>query len=95
MITTLKTDDRYVLAYILWDTVDDEGHNTPTGEYLYIYDLWIHPSHRGNGVLKNLIKQIDDNEASKSAKWVYWIREKYGERLSKSINRFKIAKKGV
>mgnify|MGYP001569734798 CR=1 FL=1 len=95
MITTLKTNDRYIFAYIMWDTVDKDGQKDPNGEYLFIYDLWIHVSHRGQGALNELIGMIDANPASKSAKWVYWEREKYGDRMSKLINRFSIAKKGV
>ena len=95
MISTLKNNERFVFAYILWETVDQLGNQDPKGEYLYISDLWIHPTCRRLTALKELIKIIDSNEASQSAKWVYWKREKYGDRFSKTINRLKIAKKGV
>ena len=83
------------MAYVLWDTVNKDGQKDPNGEYLFIYDLWIHVSHRMGSALNELIGMIDANPASKSAKWVYWEREKYGNRMSKLINRFSIAKKGV
>ena len=95
MISTLKNNDRYVFAYILWVTVDKEGKSDNAGDYLYISDLWIHPLCRRLESLRELIGMIDSHEASQSAKWVYWKREKYGDRTSHLIDRNKIAKKGV
>ena len=95
MILTLKNEDDFIYSYIMWDTVDIKGDLQVNGEYLYIHDLWIHPHYRGLNCIRKFIHLLEQDSRTNFVKSVYWKREKYNDRYSKLINRFKIVKKGV
>ena len=95
MISVLKNEHGLIYAYIEWYVLDEKAQFKDYGDYIYIQDSWIHPEHRGNGCLRNLIHLIDIHEYTKNAKYVYWEREKYNHKLSKIYNRKIIAKQGA
>ncbi len=94
MVSVLKNEEGYVIAYSEWWVCNVNGHIQDKGEYCQVRELWIHPKHRNKGTIYKMIKLIDQGEFMENVKWVYWNRSKY-DRLSRLIPRDKIAKKGV
>lgn len=80
MISVLNNRDGFVLGYIEWDIIDLKMNLTPSGEYIYIGDIWIHQDFRNGHALKSLIKLAYDHEFTRRCKWVYWVRHKYNDR---------------
>jgi len=95
MVSVLQNGEGYIYAYADWKTTNHYGHHTNKGLYIYVQHLWIHKKYRGTDAIKKLITLIDEHPNAVNALWVYWQREKYNKRLSKSFPRWKAAKKGV
>lgn len=86
MLSTLKNSDEYIIAYLEWEIVNVQGQFEDEGEYCYIQDYWIHPNWQSENkiILAELSKQVSEHSFSKNMKWVYWNREKYNYRKSKT-----------
>ena len=86
MVTTVKNDDGYVVALLEWRQVGQSGFDKLYGEYVFINDLWIHPSKRGD---KSIMKKLGLIIMQKSvgANYCYFTRKKYGGRMSKIYTR--------
>jgi len=95
MIASLKDEDGYVYAYIEWEITDGGVTLKKDGEYIYVQTLWVHEDWDGKDAIFELIPEINEHEFSHNAKWVYWNRDKYGDRVSKIFDRWKLSKKGV
>jgi len=93
MITVLKNDDDYVYAYIGWETVNDLGQNTEQGRFLFIYDLWVHPHHRGMNIVNKFIYLLNQDPRTQSAEWVYWEREKKYQLKQRFFNKERVLRK--
>lgn len=93
MTSYTTNDDGYISGLIEWYVLDYKGQFKNDGECLYINFCWIHPKERRTKILKELIRWIDNNELSKTCKWVYWNRFKYN-RVSKLYSRERLAKIG-
>lgn len=92
MIHTLHTTEDLIYAYVVFRTVDINGKAKNEGLYIYVENIWISNSYRGGEVLKELIEHIDQHPECKNAKWVYWQREKYNDRVSKPYERSRFIK---
>ena len=85
MITVSKDLDGKVVAYVEWRQVGISGFDKFKGEYVWLQNLWIHPDHRGRGLLQEMIADILSK--APDAQYGYFTREKYGHRMSKLFKR--------
>jgi len=95
MIESVKNGDGSIIAYIEWQVVNAKGDFQDQGSHIYIQDLWIHKDFRGKKLLAELIGKIDRNELANHVLYIYWNRDKYNHRLSKSFTREVAARKGA
>lgn len=93
MIASLKDSDGKIIGYMEWQVVDERGKWKNGGEYLYIEDVWLHPSERRKSLFK-LIQLVVDHYFAFNCKWSYWERRKYGK-ISKTYPIALWASKGV
>lgn len=77
MITTLKTNENFIAAYIEWLIVNKNGQLENNGEYIYIKNCWIHEDYRHDDILYRLSKMIYEHPYAKNSKKVYWAISKY------------------
>ena len=68
-----------------WRQVGQSGFDKLQGEYVFLLNLWIHQDYRGKGLLKELIADI--LMKAPDAKYGYFMREKYNNRMSKPFKR--------
>ena len=94
MVCTLKDRFDYIYGFIEFQIVDYQGQFKDNGAYIYIQDLWIHPTAQGGSALKKLIKLVNDHPFSKDALFVYWDNLKNNERKTPSYPRKRLAKLG-
>lgn len=80
MIVTQKDEDGKVIAYGEYNIVDRFGHATAGGQYIFIYDTWVHEDYRDKRLLKAMIR--DRMYRHPMVKWIYWNRKKYNYRMS-------------
>jgi len=85
MISTSKDNEGRVIAYVEWRQVGQSGFDKLGGEYVWLQNLWIHEDYRGKKILQYLIADVLDK--APEAKYGYFTREKYGDRMSKSFKR--------
>lgn len=85
MITTIHDDQNYIVAYLEWRQVSASGFDKYGGEYIFVADMWIHPEHRGQGLLQELISKV--LLIAPEAKFCYYQRRKYDDRMSPLIRR--------
>lgn len=93
MIAVLKNQDDYVYAYCGWETVNEFGQNEENGKFLFIYDLWIHPHHRGMNIINRFIHTINKDPRTHSAEYVYWEREKKYMKIQRFFNKERVLRK--
>jgi hypothetical protein len=79
MITTLKDYDGKVITFCEWRLVGPSGYDMENGEYVWINDIWCHPSHRNrykvNRIIDEVMRMVPD------AKYCYFQRKKKNERV--------------
>lgn len=56
MVTVLKDNEGKVISYCEWRLVGQSGHETPSGEYVWVNDFWVHEDYR----LKHKVERIID-----------------------------------
>lgn len=83
MISYLKNNEGFIYAYAEWHIVNEMGTPKDGGDYVYIQDIWIHENLHNKGVLKELINIINVHPFTRFSNYVYWVRYKYNERMSK------------
>ena len=81
MVTSIKNNDGFVVAYIEAWPVGPSGFPKFEGEYLWVHDLWIHDTYRQNGMLQQLIWKMLGRVPY--VEYGYWRRHKYNGRISK------------
>lgn len=74
MIEILYKDDGEIKAVCEWWMVDNQGHFDPYGEFVWVEDLEITKSERGNGCIKEFIKRI--TSIVPQAKYGYFFRQR-------------------
>ena len=86
MISTVDDNDKKIIGYCEWEQVGRSGFKKPFGEYVYVANIWIHPSFRDG---RKIMKQLIDDVLSKSvgAEYCYFQRKKYHNRLSRLYSR--------
>lgn len=58
MITSLKDNEGRIVAYCEWRLVGQSGLETPSGEYIWINDIWIHEYYRNKCYINRVIDEI-------------------------------------
>lgn len=59
MITTLKDHtDGKIVAYCEWRLVGESGQEVPSGRYVWVQDMWCHPSFRSQGKVNRIIDEV-------------------------------------
>ena len=94
MIETLKNEDGYIYGYITAQLVNDSGIPDEEGNFVYIWDIFVHPEYRQSQTINQLITLIDKRCGSK-ARYVYWNSEKHNDRQTRSFRRERLAKMGA
>jgi GNAT superfamily N-acetyltransferase len=85
MVTTIQNDCGYVVALIEWRQVAASGFDKYGGEYIFVNDVWIHEDYRGQSLLHELISKV--LLIAPEAKFCYYQRRKYDDRMSKLMRR--------
>jgi GNAT superfamily N-acetyltransferase len=85
LISTSKDEGGKIVGIVEWRQVGQSGFDKYKGEYVWLQNLWIHPDYRGKNILQELIADV--LKKAPDAKYGYFTREKYGERMSKSFKR--------
>ncbi len=83
MITTIKNNDGFVIAYIESTKVDVNGIYDPKGIFIRIENLWVHSKQRYSSTFKRLVKKLNNHPLYKACTGVYWITLK--DRQNKKI----------
>lgn len=85
MISVIQDIDDKVIGYVEWRQVGQSGFDKVGGEYVWLQNLWIHHEFRGRSILQQLIADV--LAKSPEAKYGYFTREKYDNRMSRLFNR--------
>ena len=86
MISTFKDDDGRVVGYLEWRQVGQSGYDKFRGEYIWVNDLWIHPTYKNHwAIYRQMMNEVLFK--AMDAKWLYFKREKYLGRVSKLYSR--------
>jgi hypothetical protein len=86
MIEILHTDKGEIKAVCEYYIVDEKGNFDSKGEFVWINEVEISPSFRGNGILKTFAKNIMEREPQ--AKFGYfWRQYKYPNRRPRIYHR--------
>lgn len=93
MICVLKNLDDLVYAYIEFQICDKDGFVCNDGEFTYISDIWIHPSHERTDCVAMLAREVNQHPFTLQTKYVYWNREKYNFRQVKPIEKVKLLRR--
>ena len=75
MIVYIQNNLEYITSYIDFTIVNKDGITTENGEYIYVRDLWVHPTLNAREVISFYIDKLHNHPASKNTKYVYWVRE--------------------
>ena len=93
------TDEKtgFIKSYFEYDFVNSNGTPNPEGAFLYVRDLWIHPTVKGTReILKYIGELAVTHSNNTTVKHIYWKRHKTGElRLSRSFSREQCEKKFI
>lgn len=84
MLTNLKDEKGKIICYVEWRLVGPSGLEVPSGDYVWVNDIWVHEDYR----FKNKINRIIDEilRGFPQIKFCYFQRGKYGDRM-KMLNR--------
>jgi len=58
VVTTLKNENGFVIAYCEWRLVGPSGYEVDHGEYIWINDMWVHESMRNKSLVNQFIDEI-------------------------------------
>ena len=64
MITSLKTVDGFIYAFIEWEQIDKD--------HILIKYSWVHDTHRNNGAIPALVKLMADDVTTNDTDFVAW-----------------------
>lgn len=93
MVIFHTNNDGFIEAYFEWDIVDATGRQNFDGEYMYVRDVWVHPSVNGRKAIMRFIGELEVMPKNNSIKYVYWKRHKTGElRISRCFPRDRCVK---
>lgn len=87
MIVTIKNNEGFISGFFEWDVVNEHGVPSDIGFYMYVRDLWVHPSYRNKNHLERLIDLADNDYRNKNVVWVYWERQTRDKKISRLFKR--------
>jgi GNAT superfamily N-acetyltransferase len=73
MLEVIRDNEGRITACCEWLLFNDKGLLDEKGETIFVGELEINPEHRGNGVIRKLIRR--GIERSPHAKRIFWFRE--------------------
>lgn len=83
MVTTIKTKDGLISAFIEWGTVNADGSPNDKGKYIYVSECWVHEKARHKGFLIEMIARMFEESIESGKKisyeFVYFNRRKHGK----------------
>jgi len=79
MITSLKDSEGRIIAYCEWRLVGPSGLEVPSGEYIWVNDMWVHPAFRRAHKVNRIIDEI--MRGCPQAKYCYFQRKDVSDRL--------------
>jgi ribosome-binding factor A len=94
MVIDKKDAEGRIIAYAEYRMVNEKGIDDERGEYIWINDVWVHKDYRTRNVFNTILQGFIARQAESYpwAKFIYWQREKHGERMS-TYNRAKILRR--
>ena len=82
MLEILRDEQKNIKAVCEWSLVDEAGHFSQKGEFVWISEVEIAPQYRNNGILKEFVKIVI--QRCPEAKFGYfWRQKKYPGRRPK------------
>lgn len=72
MITILKNFEGYIYAYLESNRVNLNGDYDIHGRYIFVDDIWIHPTYRDMKTLLSLVELVHQNKFYDHCTKVYW-----------------------
>jgi hypothetical protein len=83
-----KLSEIFNNSYFEYDIVNEKGEYDLNNIYMYVRDLWVHPSYEGKVSISHFIEMADKEPDLNRIKWIYWKRHKTGQlRVSKLFSR--------
>jgi hypothetical protein len=79
MVTNIKDLDGKVIAYCEWRLVGPSGYEVPSGEYIWINDIWVHEDFRNTQKVNRIIDEIMTMQPQ--AKYCYFHRLKKNNKI--------------
>ena len=73
-------DDDKVTAYVVYHQINKKKQFDDDGIYIYVEDIWIHSSERRTNLIDGMINDVLPLYGK--VKYLYWVRHKYGDRMS-------------
>lgn len=79
MITSLKDSEGKIIAYCEWRLVGPSGYEVPSGQYIWVNDMWVHEGCR----FKNKVGRIVDEimRMVPQAQYCYFQRKDVSEKV--------------
>ena len=80
MITCLKNQGGYILAYLEWDMIDDDGQMHPGAINrwnLFVKHIWVHEDYNFMECLRLIVHKMSLDKNTNGVRFIEW------ERLSK------------
>jgi hypothetical protein len=87
VILTRKNKEGFIYAYFDYDIVDHKGMLCDQGNFMFVKDLWVHPTFSGDTSIRDFIRELEIDKKNRDVLWIYWTREKRGLKVSKSFRR--------
>ena len=78
MLVVKRNEDDFVVAYVEYFIVNQDGTYNPTGEFCFVKSCWIHKNYRDKGILEELIE--NNHKKYPSVKKIYYQEDKYEDR---------------
>lgn len=79
MVSFVKDYDSKIIAFIEWRLVGPSGHEVPSGEFVWVNDIWVHPNFRHTNRIGRMIDEV--MRAVPHAKYCYFQRKEYNRKL--------------
>jgi len=98
MVSSIKNDDDFIVAYMEWQILDDSYQFKNGGNKLYIQDVWIHNNNRTgfnfyNKIFKIILMAILLDKFSFNVDHLDFRRSKYNNKERRKINIHHIIKR--
>jgi hypothetical protein len=80
MIYKRHDSDNRIIGYVIYHQFGPNANFSIDGEYIYVEDIWIHESVRFKNLIAQMVNDVLPNFSK--VKYLYWVRHKYGDRMS-------------